>query len=332
MVISKTPFRMSFFGGGTDLPKWYKSNEGAVISTTIDKYCYVFTKRLPPFLDYNFRVVYSKQELVKEIQEIEHPAVRECIKFMRLHNEKLEVVHSGDLPARSGLGSSSAFTVGLLNALNALEGRRISKKDLANNAIFVEQEMIREAVGDQDQIAAAYGGFNHITFDKIGHKVSQIYPTAFLEEFNKHLLLFFTGYTRNAFEIEQKKIEAIEEKVDYYRRLNEITKEALVYFNNLSSFKSIGKLLHENWLIKKELYDKVSNRELDNIYQTAIDAGAIGGKLLGSGGGGFMLFFVEPEDQPKVIESLKKLLHVPFKFESNGSEVIYYNNSIMEKK
>jgi len=325
MVISKTPYRMSFFGGGTDLPQWYRENEGAVISTTIDKYCYVFTKRLPPFLDYNFRVVYSKQELVKEIQEIEHPAVRECIKFMRLHSEKLEVVHSGDLPARSGLGSSSAFTVGLLNSLNALEGKRASKKDLANNAIFVEQEMIKEAVGDQDQIAAAYGGFNHITFDKNGFKVNPFYNTPFLEELNKHLLLFFTGYTRFAFEIEQKKISSIPDKINYYKKLNEVTKEALVYFNNMNSFKSIGKLLHENWLIKKELCDKISNRELDNIYQTAIDAGAIGGKLLGSGGGGFMLFFVEPEDQPKVIESLKKLMHVPFKFENNGSQVIYYN-------
>ena len=326
MIISKTPFRMSFFGGGTDLPQWYKENGGAVISTTIDKYCYVFVKRLLPFLDYNFRVVYSAQELRKSIEEIDHPAVRECIRFMFMKEEKLEIVHSGDLPARSGLGSSSSFTVGLLNALHALNGKRISKEKLAIQSIMVEQNYIKEAVGDQDQIAASFGGFNHITFDKDGFKVNRLYHNSFNKEFNKHLLLFFTGFTRNAFEIEQKKLDKMEEKVIYYNKLNEITKEALIYFNETASLNRIGKLLHENWLIKKELCDKVSNIEIDDIYQAAIDAGAIGGKLLGSGGGGFMVFFVEPTEQEKVKYALRNLMHVPFCFENSGSEVIYYND------
>jgi len=324
MVISRTPFRMSFFGGGTDLPQWYKENDGAVISTTIDKYCYVFVKRLLPFLDYNFRVVYTTQELKKTIEEIEHPAVRECIRFMLMKHERLEIVHSGDLPARSGLGSSSSFTVGLLNALYALNGKRISKENLAIQSILVEQNYIKEAVGDQDQIAASFGGFNHITFNKDGFKVNRLYHNSFNEEFNNHLLLFFTGFTRNAFEVEQQKIDKMEEKVSYYNKLSEITKEALTYFNETASLKCIGKLLHENWLIKKELCDKVSNKEIDDIYQTAINVGAIGGKLLGSGGGGFMVFFVEPTEQEKVKYALRNLMHVPFKFENTGSEVIYY--------
>ena len=328
MLISKTPFRMSFFGGGTDLPQWYKENGGAVISTTIDKYCYIFTKRLPPFLDYNYRIVYSKQELVKNLEEIEHPSVKGCLAFMNMFEEKIEIIHSGDLPSKAGIGSSSSFTVGLLNALHALQGKRINKEMLAKQAIEVEQNYIKEAVGDQDQIAAAYGGFNHITFDKNGFKVNSFYNNAFLNEFNNHLLLFFTGYTRFAFEIESKKIEKIGEKISYYNKLKEITKEALAYFNETESFKKIGKLLHTSWLIKKELCDKISNEKLDEIYQAAIDAGAIGGKLLGSGGGGFMVFFVEPPEQEKVKYALRKLMHVPFKFEKNGSEVIYYNNGL----
>jgi len=317
---------MSFFGGGTDLPQWYEKNGGAVISTSIDKYCYVFTKYLPPFLDYNFRVVYSKQELVKTIDQIEHPAVRECIRFMEMEKKRLEVVHSGDLPARSGLGSSSAFTVGLLNSLTALNGRRLDKKSLAAKAIFIEQKMIKEAVGDQDQVAAATGGFNYITFEQRGFRVMPFAPNEFLTEFNKNLLLFFTGYTRNAFEIEQKKIEQIGEKTSYYKKLMDITEEALQCFHKREDLKQIGKLLHETWLTKKELSGKVSNVNIDNIYQSAIDAGAVGGKLLGSGGGGFIVFYVEPPNQKKVIYALKNLMHVPFKFETDGSEVIYYNN------
>lgn len=324
MVISKTPFRISFFGGGTDLPKWYNENGGSVISTSINKHCFVFGKRIPPFLDYNYRIVYSQQELLKNLEDIDHPAVRESLRFMNWGDKKIEIIHSGDLPSRSGLGSSSSFTVGILNMLYALEGKRADKNTLAKNAIHVEQEMIKEAVGSQDQIATAYGGFNHIRFYKGGFEVKPFFNESFLKEFNKHLLLFFTGTTRNSFEIERVKIDSIGQKQTHYKELQEITEYALECFE-AERLNKIGKLLHETWLIKKNLCDKISNIEIDNIYQIAMEAGAIGGKVLGSGGGGFMLFFAEPSQQPAIIEALKKLMLVPFEFEKNGSEIIYYN-------
>lgn len=302
-----------------------------VISTSIDKYCYILAKHLPPFLDYNYRIIYSQQELVKEIDEIKHPAARECLKFMKV-KKPTEIVHSGDLPARAGLGSSSAFTVGLLNTLYALDGKRISKENLAEQAIKIEQDWIKEAVGNQDQVATAVGGFNIISFktttkNKDIFKVEPIFNKSFLEEFNKHLLLFFTGYTRNAFEIERAKIEQIHNKAEYYNKLQEITNFASECFM-AQNLNKIGKLLHETWMIKRELCNVVTTPVIDEIYNSAIESGAIGGKLIGSGGGGFMIFFVPIKKKEKVKETLKNLMEVPFKFENSGSEIIYYNGEV----
>lgn len=327
MIISRTPLRVSFFGGGTDLPQWFMNNGGAVISTTINKYCYISCKLLPSFLDYKYRIVYTNLELVKEMKAIQHPGVRETFNFMR-QIEPTEVIHSGDLPSRAGLGSSSAFVVGLLHALYAMKGKTIDKKDLGSQAIFIEQQLIREAVGNQDQIATAHGGFNFIEFDKDGFEIRVFENKDFLEEFNKHLLLFFTGETRNSFEIEQSKIDVMADKISSYHSLMELTAEALKEMTNPTDLNKIGKLLNQEWLIKKELSNKVSGKGIDEIHSTALNAGAIGGKLLGSGGCGFMLFFVEPDKQEAVKEALKKLVNIPFKFETNGSEILYRNGDI----
>ena len=327
MVISRTPLRVSFFGGGTDLPQWFVNNGGAVISTTINKYCYVSCKIIPTFLDYKYRIVYSKQELVKEMKLIEHPGVRESLNFMH-QKEPTEVIHSGDLPSRAGLGSSSSFVVGLIHALYAMKGKTIEKRDLAAQAIFVEQQLIREAVGNQDQVAAAHGGFNFIQFDKDGFEVRVFENKNFLNEFNNNLMLFFTKTTRNAFEIEQSKIDLMAEKISSYHNLLELTAEALKEMVEPTDLNKIGKLLNEEWLIKKELSGKISNKELDEIHAAGLNAGALGGKLLGSGGGGFMLFYVEPNKQAAVKEALKHLVNIPFKFENRGSEIIYTNGDI----
>ena len=329
MFISRTPFRISFFGGGTDLPQWFlkEGNQGAVISTTIDKYCYLLVKNIPPFLDYKYRIIYTKQEMVNVIDDIVHPAARECLRFMK-QTSPTEVIHGGDLPARAGLGSSSSFVVGLLNALYAMQGKKVPKNMLGAQAIYIEQQMIKEAVGNQDQLAAAYGGFNFISFNKNGFEIRKFDDYTFLNEFNKYLLLFYTGLQRNAFEIEQTKISDMDKKFLKYDRLNQITEQALKILANPTNMDDIGRLLHEEWLTKKELSDKVSTKEVDEIYAAALEAGAIGGKLLGSGGGGFMLFFVEPEKQKAVKERLNKLMYVPFKFEKNGSEIIYSNGNI----
>lgn len=329
MVISRTPFRISFFGGGTDLPQWFlkEGNQGAVISTTIDKYCYLSVKQIPPFLDYKYRIAYTKQEMVNSIDDIVHPAARECLRFMK-QTVPTEIIHGGDLPARAGLGSSSSFVVGLLNALYAMQGKKAPKNMLGAQAIYIEQQMIKEAVGNQDQLAAAYGGFNFISFSKNGFEIRKFDDYTFLDEFNKYLLLFFTGLQRNAFEIEQTKINDMDKKFSKYDLLNKITDQALKIMANPTNMDDIGRLLHETWLTKKELSDKVSTKEIDEIYATAREAGAIGGKLLGSGSGGFMLFFVEPDKQEAVKEKLNKLMYVPFKFERNGSEIIYSNGSI----
>jgi len=328
MIISRTPFRISFFGGGTDYPVWYKENAGAVLSTTIDKYCYISCRRLPPFFEYRHRIVYSKYEHVSQIDDIIHPAVREVFRFMDI-KEGLEIHHDGDLPARSGLGSSSSFTVGLLHALYALKGKMITKKRLALEAIHIEQEMIKENVGSQDQVSVAFGGLNKIEFS--GDHNIEVRPITIgesrLQELQDHLMLFFTGFTRIASEVAKDKISQIPNKKAELKTLHGMVDEAINILNGDASLIDFGKLLHESWKTKKSLSDKVSNGNINDIYDSATKAGAIGGKILGAGGGGFILFFVRPEERDKLKQALAPLLYVPFRFEKTGSQIIFYSES-----
>ncbi|MBU2250977.1 MAG: kinase [Candidatus Omnitrophica bacterium] len=325
MIISRTPFRISFFGGGTDYPVWYKENEGSVISASINKYCYVTCRYLPPFFGYKYRIVYSEREAVKKLSQIKHPSVRECLGFMNL-DKGVEIHHDGDLPARTGLGSSSSFTVGLLNALYALKGNMITKKQLALEAIHIEQERIKEHVGSQDQTIAAFGGFNKITFNSHNIEVQPV--TVDLEKmqhFQKHLMLFFTGFSRTASEIAEEQIRKTANKKKELSAMHEMVAAAMDILNqSKDSYDEFGKLLNENWMLKRSLTSKISTPVIDEIYESAIRAGASGGKLLGAGGGGFILFFVKPELQPQVRKALGELLYVPFKFDTLGSQIIYY--------
>ena len=328
MIISRTPFRISFFGGGTDIPAWYGENSGAVLSTTIDKYCYISCRILPPFFKYKHRIVYSKQEMVNEIDDIIHPAVRETFRFMDIQTG-LEIHHDGDLPARSGLGSSSSFTVGLLQALYALKGEMVTKKRLALESIHIEQEMIKEHVGSQDQVAAAFGGFNKITFN--GNHNIDVVPITIsdkkLQNLQSHLMLFFTGFQRSASEIEEKKIKQIKNKRVNLDLMHNMVDEAIKILNKEGDISGFGKMLHENWKLKKTLSGDVSTDIIDDIYDTAMNNGAIGGKILGAGRGGFMLFFVKPEDQDRLRISLSDLLYVPFRLDTTGSQIIFYSRS-----
>ncbi|MBU2541491.1 MAG: kinase [Candidatus Omnitrophica bacterium] len=326
MVISRTPFRISFFGGGTDYPVWYKENGGAVLATTINKYCYINCRYLPPFFEHKSRISYSEVELINEISEIHHPSVRECLRFMKVKNG-IEIHHDGDLPARTGMGSSSTFTVGLLHALYALKGIMPTKRQLALDAIHVEQELINENVGSQDQAQAAFGGFNLIEFGGKEHiKVSPLtVDVSRLNCLHEHLMLFFTGFSRTASKIAAEQIKETPNKKTELTTLSELVKEALKILNSKSRLTDFGKLLHESWKIKRNLSKKITTPKIDEIYDSAINAGALGGKLLGAGGGGFILIFAEPNVQPRIREKLSKLLYVPFSFESLGSQIIFYS-------
>jgi D-glycero-alpha-D-manno-heptose-7-phosphate kinase len=326
MIITRTPFRISFFGGGTDYPKWYREHGGAVLATTIDKYCYLTCRRLPPFFEHKHRIVYSRIENVRTTKEIEHPAVRAVFDWTRVE-EGLEIHHDGDLPARSGLGSSSSFTVGLLHALRALNGRMVDKETLAREAIHVEQEIIQENVGSQDQISAAFGGFNRIEFKRNNSfdVAPVILPEHRQQQLNKHLMLFFTGVSRNASDIAKSKIDNITSRgceLNYMRSMVDQGTQILQGCNQ--SLDEFGALLHDSWQYKRQLSEKVSTPHIDHIYEEARTAGAIGGKILGAGGGGFMLFFARPEVQGQIRKRLSSLVHVPFKFDDTGSRVVLY--------
>lgn len=328
MVISRTPFRISFFGGGSDYPVWYKENYGAVLATTINKYCYISCRYLPPFFEHKSRIIYSKIEFIKTIEQIEHPSVRECLRFMKI-NKGVEIHHDGDLPARAGMGSSSTFTVGMLYALSALKGIMPTKRQLATDAIYIEQEIIKENVGSQDQILAAFGGFNLIEFGGIdGFSVRAITVNpARLKEFQDYLMLFFTGLSRTASQVAAEQIKVIPKRKKELRLMLEMVGEGLKIINSNRRLSDFGKLLHENWKIKCSLSSKISTPLIDEIYSTAIRAGALGGKLLGAGGGGFVLFFAEPDVHKKIKEKLKKFLYVPFRFETSGSQIIFYSQN-----
>ncbi len=326
MVISRTPFRISFFGGGTDYPDWVKEHGGAVLATTINKYSYLNVRYLPPFFWHKYRIVYSKNELCNTIDEIKHPAVREAIRFLKIQ-DGLAIHHDGDLPARSGLGTSSALTVGLLNALHALQGQMLSKQQLAREGIRLEQEILKETVGYQDQTLAAYGGFNHITFQRDGNIIVKPMTLSAnrINELEKHLMLFYTGIPRTASNIAKSYVKKINNQQKQLSLMQASVDEAISILNSKKNLNELGELLDEFWKLKRSLSPIVSNSEIDEIYKKAKSAGAIGGKLIGAGGGGFLLLFVPPKNQKNVKEKLKKLVHVPFKFEHEGSQIIFYD-------
>ncbi|GAB2182054.1 GHMP kinase [Denitratisoma sp. agr-D3] len=326
MIIVRTPFRISFFGGGTDYPAWYRAHGGAVLATTINKYCYISCRYLPPFFDHKHRIVYSRIENVRDISEIEHPAVRGVLDYTKMEHG-LEIHHDGDLPARSGLGSSSSFTVGLLHAIATLRGQYVGSEFLAREAIHVEQDVIGENVGSQDQVSAAYGGFNRIDFLRNGgFEVNPvIIEQARAEELQSHLMLCFTGISRIASEVAKSKIDNFDNRQQELHAMRAMVDEGMrILQDGKTSIEEFGALLHEGWLAKRKLSDKVSSSEIDAIYEEARRAGVLGGKLLGAGGGGFLLLFVRPKDQAVVRERLRHLVHVPFEFDYSGSRVVLY--------
>ncbi len=330
MVITKTPFRISFFGGGTDYPAWFEEHGGSVLSTTINKYCYITCRYLPPFFDFNYKIRYTEQEYVKEIKDIKHPSVRECLAFVNVKSG-IEMQHNSDLPAMSGLGSSSAFTVGFLNSLYELQGaNNISKLKLASDAIHVEQKLLKENVGSQDQVAAAFGGFNQIEFSKSkDFKVSPLNISAdMMQALQSHLMLFFTGFSRNASEIAAEQIKNTKTKESELYAMAAMVPQAIsILSSNPSRIDDFGKLLNESWKIKRGLSSRITNSHIDSMYASGLEAGAIGGKILGAGGGGFMLLFAKPENHSRIREKLGKFLHVPFRFENDGSQVIFKVNN-----
>jgi D-glycero-alpha-D-manno-heptose-7-phosphate kinase len=325
MIISRTPFRVSLFGGGTDYPMWYLEHGGAVFGFAINRYCYITLRRLPPFFTHRHRMVYSKIEMVSELGEIEHPAIRAVLSDMGV-TEGLEIHHDGDLPARSGLGSSSSFTVGLINALNALYGRRISKYALASEAMRIEQDVIRESVGSQDQVWAAYGGLNRIEFDRQGFHVSPIITTEQrLHELFDHVVLYFTGFQRFSSDIAKQTLESFGNKYMQLTRMRALVDEAGEIVGNPSCpITEIGELLHESWVLKKNLSPIVTNGAIDDIYEAGRKAGAIGGKLLGAGAGGFFLFFVSPERRAALRQAMRGLVEVDIDLDRDGSSIVLF--------
>ena len=326
MIISSTPFRISFLGGGSDFPEWYRENGGAVIAMAIDKYCYISLRRLPPFFDYKYRVAYSKVETVNSVMEIQHPVIRETLRDLN-ENAGLEIHHDADLPARAGLGSSSAFTVGFLHAVLALRGQIASKEVLAQEAIRIEREVLNETVGCQDQITVAHGGFNRLSFNRDGsYQVSPVTINATRQkELQNSLMLFFTGFSRTASDIEKDKLNNFGRCADAIHTMQSMVDEALeILTADQWSLAEFGSLVHEGWRLKCSISERVATPEINEIYEAGCSAGALGGKLLGAGGGGFMLFVVPPEQRAAVRESLRNLPHVKFCISPEGSRIIVY--------
>jgi D-glycero-alpha-D-manno-heptose-7-phosphate kinase len=325
MIICRTPFRISFFGGGTDYPAWYRHHGGAVLAATIDKYCYITCRHLPPFHEHRISLVYSKMELCNSIDEIKHPAAREVLRFLKV-DRGVEIHTDADLPGRSGMGSSSAFTVGLLHAAHALQGQMVGKHQLAMESIHLEQEILKEAVGSQDQVMAAYGGLNHVRFqadDEISVRPVTISPKR-VEALSSHLMLFYTGIRRTASTIATTVINGFESRKRQLDAMNELVSEGLSALNRNDGLKDFGHLLHEAWELKRSLGAAVSNPEVDTLYARARSAGAIGGKLTGAGGGGFLLLFAEPDKHIDIRRELSELIYVPVEISSGGSQIVYY--------
>ena len=333
MIITRTPFRMSFFGGGTDMEEYFKENKGAVLSTTIDKYCYVNVRHLPRFFDYSNEVVYSKTEKVNDVNEIEHPLIRNVMKMLDMH--EIRLTYEADLPARSGLGTSSSFAVGMLLAFYALEGKYADKKKLADEAIYAERVLCEEAGGYQDQIAAAYGGLNKIVFDKDGYTVKPVIISPDRKkQLNDNLMMFFTGFTRFSSDIQKVNNEiSIEEKKDKLKKMYDMVDQAeQILCDENRDLDDFGILLDESWKLKKQTGKGITTSNIDKLYDKGIEAGALGGKLLGAGGGGFLVFYVQPEKQESVRKAMKDLLYIPFEFENEGASVIHYFPESYEPK
>jgi D-glycero-alpha-D-manno-heptose-7-phosphate kinase len=328
MIISRTPYRISFFGGGTDYPSWYRNHGGQVLTSSINKYCYITCRYLPPFFEHRIRVVYSKIESCQNYAEIQHPAVRETLRFLQLERG-LEIHHDGDLPARSGMGSSSSFTVGLLHALYGLINVMPSKHRLAMESIHIEQKMIQETVGSQDQVIAAYGGLNQIVFSPSGEITVKPVTIHYerLAKLNSHVMFFYTGIKRTASDVAKSYVEDIEGKADLLEAMHAMVDEALNVLCGNGCLCKFGELLHEAWMLKRDLSSQVSNHEVDGYYAKARAHGAIGGKIMGAGGGGFLMLFVPPDAQGQVRHVLKDLLNVPVQFESSGTQIIFYGPS-----
>lgn len=323
MVITQTPFRMSFFGGGSDIPDFFKEHGGSVLSTTFDKYCYVTVRHLPRFFDYKTHLTYSATEFINDNEDIQHPAIRGAMQMLDMH--ELRLTYDSDLPARSGLGTSSSFAVGMLNAFYALKGKYASKKKLADDAIYLERVLCEEVGGWQDQIAAAYGGFNRIDFSAEGYS---IHPVIISSDRKKdlcdNLMLFFTGFSRFSSDIQEKTRKEVTTKSADMTEMVQLVFEAEKVLTSTCDLHEFGRLLDYTWKLKRGMSSSISTGHIDSIYERAVNAGAVGGKLLGAGGGGFLLFFVEKEKRAKVLEALAELLHVPFRFEDGGSRVIHY--------
>lgn len=324
MIITRTPFRMSFFGGGTDMKDFFQEYGGAVLSTTFDKYCYVNVRHLPRFFDYSTEVAYSKIERVTALEDIQHPAVRNAMKMLDMH--EIRLTYEADLPARSGLGTSSSFAVGMLNAFHALKGKYVDKKRLADEAIYLERELCQEEGGWQDQIAASFGGFNRINFSKDGYDVLPvIISKERKEQLNKSLMMFFTGFTRFSSDVQKANSGMSQEKIHRLQEMQLLVDKAeAILTDKHSDLDDFGRLLDYTWQLKRKTGNAVTNSNIDSIYSAGLKAGALGGKLLGAGGGGFLLFYVPLVKQPNVREAMKDLLYIPFQFENGGTRVIYY--------
>ena len=329
MVISRTPYRISFFGGGTDYPAWYRQHGGTVLATTIDKYCYLTCRYLPPFFHHRIRLVYSQIENCQTVDEIAHPAVREVLRYLEI-GRGVEIHHDGDLPARSGMGSSSSFTVGLLHALYALKGQMPNKQQLAKESIHVEQTLLKETVGCQDQVLASHGGFSHIDFltnGEIRVRPVTVGP-ARLAELNSHLMLFFTGIERTASQVAEMYANNTDGNQRELRTMQSLVEKGISILNSAVDITAFGELLREAWETKRSISPNISTGHVDDLYRRAMGAGAVGGKLLGAGGGGFLLLFVPPSRQQEVREQLGELIYVPFNFEFSGSQIIFFDPEV----
>ena len=323
MIITRTPFRMSFFGGGTDFEEYFKENGGAVLSTTFDKYCYVSVRHLPRFFEYRNEIIYSKIERVRSTEEIMHPAVRNAMLLKDMH--ELRLTYDADLPARSGLGTSSSFAVGMLNAFSGLKGKKLSKRQLADEAIYLERVMCAESGGIQDQIAAAFGGMNLIEFGANGYRVK---PVSVDEErkqaLNDRLLMFFTGMSRYSSDIQKNTQKSIADKTAELKEMTSLVYEAAdILYDDKKNLGDFGRLLDHTWKLKRGISGGISTDSIDIMYEKGIKAGALGGKLLGAGGGGFMVFYAEPEKRAAVMEAMKDMLYIPFSFENEGTQIIH---------
>lgn len=330
MIITKTPFRMSFFGGGTDMESFFMENGGAVLSTTFDKYCYVNVRHLPRFFDYSTELSYAKIERVTDVNDIQHPAIREAMKMLDMH--EIRLTYEADLPARSGLGTSSSFAVGMINAFYALKGKYADKKKLADAAIYLERELCKEVGGWQDQIAASYGGFNRINFNSDGYEVLPlIINPERKRQLNNNLMMFFTGFTRFSSDVQKANASNKADKVNQLKEMLALVDEAeKVLVDKQSDLDEFGRLLDHTWRIKRKTGNTVSTNSIDELYDKGLKAGALGGKLLGAGGGGFLVFYVEPDKQEKVKKAMEDLLYIPFEFEDGGTRVIHYSPETYE--